>query len=152
MKAVIQRVSRASVTVAGDKISTIRRGLLILLGIEERDTDRDVQTLASKIVKLRIFADDNDKMNLSVNDVGGEVLLVSQFTLCAHTRHGNRPAFTRAKNPSDANAMYCAFGNHLKNNGIPVQYGQFGAMMDVELVNDGPVTIILESVDGAIVD
>ena len=144
MKAVIQRVARASVTVDGNRISSIGKGYLILLGIDERDTQRDIETVAAKVAKLRIFADQTD--------IGGEILLVSQFTLCAQTRHGNRPAFIRAKNPTDADAMYRSFGARLASAGIPVQYGQFGAMMDVELVNDGPVTIIIESIDGTIVD
>ena len=152
MKAVIQRVARASVTVDGNRISSIEKGYLILLGIDERDTQRDIETVAAKVAKLRIFADQNDKMNLSITDIGGEILLVSQFTLCAQTRHGNRPAFIRAKNPTDADAMYRSFGTRLASACIPVQYGQFGAMMDVELVNDGPVTIIIESIDGTIVD
>lgn len=148
MKTVIQRVSSASVTVSGSLISQIQKGYLILLGIEATDTEADLKTLTAKIAKLRIFADENDKMNLSIQDVQGSILLVSQFTLCAQTRHGNRPAFTSAMAPANADAMYQKFGKTLQDMGIPVQYGQFGAMMDVALVNDGPVTILLESVDG----
>lgn len=150
MKAVIQRVREASVTVEGQKISQIGQGYLILLGIENGDTQADSQTLTRKIANLRIFADADDKMNLSILNVGGSILLVSQFTLCALTRHGNRPAFTEAMPPETANRMYEEFGKMLESHGIPVQYGQFGAMMDVALINDGPVTILLESKDGVI--
>ncbi|MBQ9396510.1 MAG: D-tyrosyl-tRNA(Tyr) deacylase [Proteobacteria bacterium] len=150
MKTVIQRVSSASVTVGGQRISSIGKGFLILLGVETGDTANDLKTLTAKISKLRIFADENDKMNLSIMDVHGEILLVSQFTLCAQTRHGNRPAFTSAMPPAEADAMYQAFGKALENLGIPVQYGQFGAMMDVALVNDGPVTILMESQNGVL--
>ncbi len=150
MKTVIQRVSSASVTVGGQRISSIGKGFLILLGVETGDTANDLKTLTAKISKLRIFADENDKMNLSIMDVHGEILLVSQFTLCAQTRHGNRPAFTSAMPPAEADAMYQAFGKALENLGITVQYGQFGAMMDVALVNDGPVTILMESKNGVL--
>lgn len=150
MKTVIQRVSSASVTVDNHLISSIKKGFLILLGVEIGDTQSDLKTLSAKISKLRIFADENDKMNLSIKDIHGEILLVSQFTLCAQTKHGNRPAFTSAMPPASADAMYKAFGKELENLGIPVQYGQFGAMMDVELLNDGPVTIIMESKNGII--
>ena len=150
MKAVIQRVKTASVTVENQKISEIGLGYLILLGIEKGDTEADSVTLTKKIANLRIFADDEDKMNLSILNVKGSILLVSQFTLCALTRHGNRPAFTEAMPPEEADRMYQAFGKMLETQGIPVQYGQFGAMMDVALINDGPVTIILESKNGAI--
>ena len=152
MKTVIQRVSSASVTISGQCISQIKRGYMILLGIEEGDTSADIQTLTQKIAKLRIFADENDKMNLSIRDIGGSILLVSQFTLCAQTRHGNRPSFIRAMPPETANPMYLAFGHELESLGIPVQYGEFGAMMDVALVNDGPVTICMISHNGIIVD
>lgn len=150
MKTVIQRVSSASVTVDGHCISTIQRGYLILLGIEETDTQSDIDTLTQKIAKLRIFADENDKMNLSIRDIGGSILLVSQFTLCAQTRHGNRPAFVKAMPPAIANGMYLTFGHQLESLNIPVQYGEFGAMMDVSLTNDGPVTICMNSHDGVI--
>ena len=151
MKAVIQRVRESSVTVENQVISRIGQGYLILLGLEKGDTQADSVTLTRKIANLRIFADDEDKMNLSILNVKGSILLVSQFTLCALTRHGNRPAFTEAMPPEEANRMYEEFGKMLEVQGIPVQYGQFGAMMDVALVNDGPVTILLESRDGAIV-
>ena len=152
MKTVIQRVSRASVAVDGECIASIGRGFLILLGIEQGDTAADTAALTAKIAKLRVMADENDKMNLSLRDTGGEVLLVSQFTLCAQTRHGNRPAFVRAMPPETACPMYLDFGRALEALGIPVRYGRFGAMMDVSLHNDGPVTILMESRDGAILD
>jgi len=152
MKAVIQRVKRSSVTVSGELISEIGQGYMILLGVCDGDTTRDRDALVAKISKLRIFADENDKMNLSIRDIGGSILLVSQFTLCAACRHGNRPSFTAAMAPTEADAMYQSFGAELTKLGIPVKYGVFGAMMDVELVNDGPVTIILESKDGVIID
>ena len=151
MKAVIQRVKRASVTVSGELISEIGQGYMILLGVVEGDTARDRDALAAKVSKLRVFADENDKMNLSIRDVNGSILLVSQFTLCAECRHGNRPSFVTAMKPAEADAMYRAFGESLAQLGIPVKYGVFGAMMDVELVNDGPVTILLESKDGVVV-
>ena len=147
----IQRVRESSVTVENQVISRIGQGYLILLGIEKGDTQADSVTLTRKIAALRIFQDTEDKMNLSILNVNGAILLVSQFTLCALTRHGNRPAFTEAMPPDEANRMYEEFGKMLEVQGIPVQYGQFGAMMDVALVNDGPVTILLESRDGAIV-
>ncbi len=152
MKAVIQRVKRASVTVNNELISAIGKGYMILLGVRETDTPKDMQALVAKIAKLRIFADDEDKMNLSILDVGGEILLVSQFTLCAQCRHGNRPAFVTAMKPDEADRMYQNAGKALEALGIPVKYGIFGAMMDVELINDGPVTIVLETKDGSIVD
>ena len=152
MKIVIQRVKHASVTVQNLKIAQIQHGFLILLGIEQNDSMQDVQALAAKTTKLRIFSDDQDKMNRSITDVGGQILLVSQFTLCAQTRHGNRPAFVKAMNPTDAERLYQNFGAALKTSGIDVQFGQFGAMMDVELLNDGPVTIIIESQNGVILD
>ncbi len=150
MKVVIQRVKTASVTVENKIISQIAQGYLILLGIEKGDTQADSVTLTKKIAKLRVFADSEDKMNLSIQDIKGAILLVSQFTLCALTRHGNRPAFTEAMPPEEADRMYQEFGKMLEIQGIPVQYGQFGAMMDVALVNDGPVTILLESKGGVL--
>ena len=150
MRAVIQRVTHASVTIEGQIKGKIDNGYLILLGVCEEDSMEDVEWLVKKIANLRIFADDEDKMNLSILNVKGSILLVSQFTLCALTRHGNRPAFTEAMPPEEADRMYQAFGKMLETQGIPVQYGQFGAMMDVALINDGPVTIILESKNGAI--
>ena len=150
MRAVIQRVSRSRVSVSGEEIASIGRGYMILLGVSQGDTRADMEVLCKKIAQLRIFADDADKMNLSIRDIGGEILLVSQFTLCASTRHGNRPSFVNAMAPTEAKTMYEAFGARLASYGIDVQYGQFGAMMDVELVNDGPVTILLEAQNGVI--
>ena len=150
MKTVIQRVKTASVHTDGALLSSIGKGFLILLGIENGDTDRDIASLTRKITHLRVFEDDQGKMNRDIGDSGGSILLVSQFTLCAQCRHGNRPAFTAAMPPEQARSMVEDFGRALEQNGIPVKYGRFGAMMDVSLVNDGPVTIILESRDGAI--
>ncbi|MCL2326200.1 MAG: D-aminoacyl-tRNA deacylase [Proteobacteria bacterium] len=150
MKAVIQRVSSASVHVDNREVSAIQKGYLILLGVSHEDDARDRDTLAAKIAKLRVFADEAGKMNLSITDVGGSILLVSQFTLCADARRGNRPAFTSAMAPQAACAMYQSFGQALSQLGIPVAYGEFGAMMNVSLVNDGPVTIILETRQGTL--
>ena len=145
MKAVIQRVTSASVAVDGETISKIAAGILILLGVERGDGEEDLNYLVKKTVGLRIFKDDGDNMNLSIQDVGGEALVVSQFTLCADTRRGRRPSFIYAASPEEASHMYQQYCEQLILNGVPVQTGQFGAMMDVSLVNDGPVTIILES-------
>lgn len=150
MKAVIQRVKRASVTVSGELVSEIGQGYMILLGIVEGDTMRELDALTAKVSKLRVFADENDKMNLSIRDVGGSILLVSQFTLCADCHHGNRPAFVSAMKPAQADVLYRAFGASLEALGVPVKYGVFGAMMDIELINDGPVTILLEAKDGVV--
>ncbi len=146
MKAVLQRVKHASVTVDGEKVSSIDNGLLILLGVENGDTQKDADKLAGKIPVLRIFEDDNSKMNLSCIDVGGEILLVSQFTLCADCTHGRRPSFTPSAPPKEANALYEYLAKHLEVSGVKaVKTGVFGADMKVELLNDGPVTIILDS-------
>ena len=145
MKAVIQRVSSASVTVADKKISEIGFGLLILLGITQEDEKRDIDYLVKKTAGLRIFNDEGQKMNLSIQDVGGEILVVSQFTLCADTRRGRRPAFVGAAEPKMAENMYDQYCQKLQLLNIPVSKGQFGASMDVGLINDGPVTILLDS-------
>ena len=145
MKAVIQRVSSASVTVADKKISEIGFGLLILLGITQKDEERDIDYLVKKTAGLRIFKDNRQNMNLSVQDVGGEILVVSQFTLCADTRKGRRPAFVGAAEPKMAENMYDQYCQKLQLLNIPVSKGQFGASMVVGLINDGPVTIILDS-------
>ena len=145
MKAVIQRVSSASVTVADKKISEIGFGLLILLGITQKDEERDIDYLVKKTAGLRIFKDEGQKMNLSIQDVGGEILVVSQFTLCADTRKGRRPAFVGAAEPIMAENMYDQYCQKIRLLNIPVSKGQFGANMDVGLINDGPVTIILDS-------
>ncbi|GET32752.1 D-aminoacyl-tRNA deacylase [Prolixibacter bellariivorans] len=146
MRVVIQRVSRASVTIDGNIKSHINRGLLVLLGIEEADGQEDIQWLSNKITQLRVFNDDNDVMNLSVKDVGGEMLVVSQFTLHAKTKKGNRPSYITAAKPEISVPMYEAFVEQLsKDLGKEVQTGEFGAHMDVELANDGPVTILIDT-------
>jgi D-aminoacyl-tRNA deacylase len=145
MRAVLQRVSRASVTVDGAVIGQIGQGLLVLLGVAQTDTAEQARWLAEKIVGLRIFADAEDKMNRSVADVGGGVLVVSQFTLYGDCQKGRRPSFIDAAPPEIAIPLYEEFVNAVKAQGIPVATGRFGAMMQVELVNDGPVTLILES-------
>ena len=145
MKAVIQRVKSASVSVDDKIIGEIAAGFLILLGVEQSDTQDDLNYLVKKTIGLRIFKDDNKNMNLSIKDIGGEALVVSQFTLCADTSRGRRPSFIKAANPEEADSMYQQFCEQLIMNNIPVQTGEFGAMMDVSLVNDGPVTIMLDS-------
>ncbi len=145
MKAVIQRVKSASVSVDDKIIGEIAAGFLILLGVEQSDTQDDLNYLVKKTIGLRIFKDDNKNMNLSIKDVGGEALVVSQFTLCADTSRGRRPSFIKAANPEEADSMYQQFCEQLTMNNLSVQTGKFGAMMDVSLVNDGPVTIILDS-------
>jgi|TARA_B100000809_G_scaffold183732_1_gene181634 D-tyrosyl-tRNA(Tyr) deacylase len=147
LKAVIQRVASASVAVDGETISKIAAGFLILLGVEQGDKEDDLNYLVKKTVGLRIFKDGNNNMNLSIQDVNGEALVVSQFTLCADTSRGRRPSFIRAASPEDADQMYQQYCEQLTVNNISVQTGKFGAMMDVSLVNDGPVTIILNSRD-----
>lgn len=144
MKALLQRVKRASVTVNGELISKINKGILIFLGVEKGDSEENADKLSEKITKLRIFEDENDKMNLSVTDVDGEILVVSQFTLCGDCKKGTRPSFDKAANPDVANELYEYFVKKLKEKNIKVQTGKFRAMMDVELVNDGPVTFWLE--------
>ncbi|MCX7871750.1 MAG: D-aminoacyl-tRNA deacylase [Verrucomicrobiae bacterium] len=146
MRAVIQRVSNSSVKINDKVISEIGKGLLILLAVEDTDTDEDIEWLAGKIARLRIFSDEQGLMNLSVQDVGGNVLVVSQFTLFASTKKGNRPSFIKASKPEFAVPMYEKFMKKLSDElGKPVQSGEFGADMKVALVNDGPVTIIIDS-------
>ena len=145
MKAVIQRVKSASVSVDDKIIAEIATGFLILLGVEQSDTQNDLNYLVKKTIGLRIFKDDNKNMNLSIQDVGGKALVVSQFTLCADTSRGRRPSFIKAANPEEADSMYQQFCEQLTMNNLSVQRGRFGAMMDVSLVNDGPVTILLDS-------
>lgn len=147
MRAVIQRVSEASVTVDGSVIGAIGRGLLILLGVSQTDTLDDVELLAEKIAHLRIFSDHEGKFNLSLLDVGGAALVVSQFTLYAETRKGRRPSFTAAARPEIAAPLVDAFANALRARAIPVATGAFGAMMQVALINDGPVTIVIDSAE-----
>ena len=144
MRAVIQRVSEAGVTVEGRLAGAIGKGLLVLVGIGHADTEETAHALAAKIARLRIFQDAEGKMNLSVQDVGGGVLAVSQFTLLADTRKGNRPSFTDAAPPEAANRLYEVFCAALADLGLPVARGIFGAHMDVRLTNDGPVTIVME--------
>ena len=146
MRIVIQRVSEASVTIAGEMISKIEKGMMILLGIEDADTEEDVDWLCNKLSKLRIFSDENDAMNLDINQIEGSFLVVSQFTLHAMTKKGNRPSFIRAARPEKAIPLYETFLKRLVEiSGCPVQCGQFGADMKVSLINDGPVTIIMDS-------
>ena len=146
MRAVIQRVSRASVTIDGTLKSQIRQGMLILLGIEEADSQEDIEWLCGKISRLRIFDDQQGIMNLAVTEIDGECLVVSQFTLHASTKKGNRPSYIRAARPEIAIPLYETFIDQLsRDTGNEIQTGEFGAMMDVELVNDGPVTIIIDS-------
>jgi len=146
MRAVIQRVSRASVSIEGETGGEIQKGMLILLGIEEADESTDVEWLSGKISRLRIFDDDNGVMNLSITETCGDILIVSQFTLHASTKKGNRPSYIKAARPEKAIPLYEMFIHqiHLDTNKEP-QTGEFGAMMKVELVNDGPVTIIIDS-------
>ena len=146
MKAVIQRVKKACVTVNEEVIGEIGQGYLILLGVMEGDTQQEAQTLASKTALLRVFEDEDGKMNRSILDINGEALVVSQFTLCADVRKGNRPSFTPSAKPEEANALYEYYMEKLKEQGISkVAHGQFGADMQVSLVNDGPVTILFDT-------
>ena len=145
MRALLQRVSRASVTVDGNVVGQIGQGLLVLLGVGQEDSEVEVKTLADKIVHLRIFGDDEGKMNRSLLDVGGEVLVVSQFTLYADVRKGRRPSFTDAAPPSLAEPLVERFKDALATYGLKVEGGVFGAYMEVELINSGPVTIWLDS-------
>lgn len=146
MRVVIQRVSEASVTVEGKTISSIGRGLLILVGIESIDNESDIEWLSGKIAGMRIFADAEEKMNLSVGDMAGEILVISQFTLHASTKKGNRPSFLKAASPDIAEPLYRQFCEALESKiGKPVGRGIFGADMKVALINDGPVTILIDS-------
>lgn len=147
MKAVIQRAKDASVTVKGEVIGEITDGFVVLLGVTHDDTIEDVQYLVNKIVHLRVFEDGNEKMNLSLKDIGGSILSISQFTLYGDTRKGRRPSFIQAAKPDFANELYMSFNASIKEQGIPVETGEFGAMMDVQLTNVGPVTLIIDSKD-----
>ena len=147
MKFVIQRVSKASVTVENNVIGKIDKGFLVLIGITNSDTKEIANAMIKKLINLRIFRDDQDKMNLSIKDIGGSLLLVSQFTLYADCSHGNRPGFTDAAKPGYANELYEYIISECKKHDVPVETGEFGADMKVELLNDGPVTIILDSND-----
>lgn len=145
MRAVVQRVSSASVAVDGEVVGSMERGFVVLLGVGDEDDATDVTYLAEKVANLRVFPDDEDRMNLSLLDIGGTALVVSQFTLYGDCRRGRRPSFTEAASPDRADALYEEFVAALSERGVPVETGVFRAMMDVELVNDGPVTILLDS-------
>ena len=146
MKVVIQRVSQATVKVSDKIISEIKLGFLILLGVEKSDSKEDINWLVSKILNLRVFSDNELKMNLSIKDINGEIIVVSQFTLHAKTKKGNRPSYIKAANPKQAEPLYEEFISLLKNESkVSVQSGVFGANMQVDIVNEGPVTIIMDS-------
>ena len=146
MRVVIQKVTEASVSIENQTVASIDKGLLVLVGIEDGDTNEDIAWLSSKIVNLRVFDDDNGVMNLSVKEVGGEVLIVSQFTLHASTKKGNRPSYIKAARPEVAIPIYEAFIKQVESLlGKRVPTGQFGAMMQVSLCNDGPVTILIDT-------
>lgn len=145
MKVLIQRVKSASVTIDNELYSSINKGLLALVGIEKGDSLEQIQKLAKKVVGLRIFPDENDKMNRSLLDISGEMLIVSQFTLCGDCKKGTRPSFDKSAHPNIAKELYEQFIEEVKSLGISTQTGVFGAMMDVELINDGPVTFMIES-------
>lgn len=145
MRTIIQRVKESSVSVQGHIVGNIGKGILVLLGIKKDDDKKDADYLSDKIINLRIFEDENGKMNRSLSDVGGECLVVSQFTLYGDCRKGRRPSFTQAAPPEKANALYEYFVECIRKKDIQVHTGQFQAMMDVALINDGPVTFIVES-------
>ena len=150
MRIVVQRVTHARVTVEGSIVGEIGNGVVLLVGIETADTPDDVPVAAAKIADLRIFADDEGRMNRSLVDVGGEALVVSQFTLAADVRKGRRPSFTRAAAPEVAEPLVEAFSADLGRRGVQIEQGRFGAMMDVALVNDGPVTIVIDVDRGSV--
>lgn len=147
MKAVVQRVSQASVSIEGRQVGAIGQGYLILLGVGEGDTEQQAGKLWSKIFKMRIFEDAAGKANLSLGDIAGEVLVVSQFTLYANCKKGNRPSFTGAMEPAEAERLYEHFMTLARADVATVEHGEFGAMMDVSLVNDGPFTILLDTAE-----
>jgi D-tyrosyl-tRNA(Tyr) deacylase len=147
MIAVIQRCSRGKVTVSEKVVGEIDNGLVILLGVQKGDTEKDADFLVNKISGLRIVSDESDKMNLSIKDVDGSALVISQFTLCGDLKKGRRPSFVNAAPPEDGNRLYEYFMAELNQSGVQVQSGEFGARMNVELVNDGPVTFVLNSKD-----
>lgn len=146
MKVVLQRTKKASVTVDNEITGSITHGYLLLVGITHEDTMTDVEYCARKVAELRLFEDDEGKMNRSIHEVGGQILSVSQFTLYADTKKGRRPSFTNAAKPDHAKPLWDAFNETLKGHGLHVETGIFGADMDVALINDGPVTIIVESI------
>ena len=146
MRAVIQRVSGASVTIEGEKVANIQKGLLVLVGVEDASNQEDINWLTAKIANLRIFGDENGVMNLSIKDIDGDMIVVSQFTLHAATKKGNRPSYIKASKPEYAIPMYEAFVKQMELElGKKIQTGQFGADMKVALINDGPVTIIIDT-------
>ena len=150
MRAIVQRVKKSELFIDEKLFSKINKGFLIFLGITETDTEAELKALADKILKLRVFEDENGKMNLSIADVGGELQIVSQFTLYADCHHGNRPSFINAAKTEIANPMYENFVKYCRKTGINVETGVFGADMQINLVNDGPVTIALEAVNGKV--
>lgn len=145
MKVILQRVSEASVTVAGNQLGAIEQGFMLLVGVQDADTDAELDYLVRKITNLRVFEDQAGKMNLGLTDVDGAILSISQFTLYADTRKGNRPSFTAAGAPDFAKNMYDRFNTKLAATGVHVETGEFGADMKVSLVNDGPVTIVFDT-------
>ncbi len=144
MRAVVQRVSEASVTVGGEKVSEISKGFMVLLGVESGDTEKDAQYIADKLANLRVFEDENDKLNLSIQDIEGEILMVSQFTLLGDCRKGRRPSFVKAERPEEADRLY-EFVCDILTESVPVKKGIFQTHMDVSLINDGPVTLLIDS-------
>ena len=144
MRIVIQRVNRASVKIAGNTVGQIRKGLLLLIGLKEGDEADTVKKAAAKIAKMRIFEDENGKTNLAIKDVGGQILSVSQFTLLADTKKGNRPSFIKAMRPPKSKKLWEQFNKELEKLGLTVETGEFGADMQVDLENDGPFTIVLD--------
>ena len=144
MKALIQRVKRASVTIDGELYSQIGKGLLVFVGVEKEDEKENSEKLAQKVLNLRIFEDENDKMNFSVTDVEGEILVVSQFTLCGDCKKGTRPSFDKSAPLDKAIELYEDFVSNIRKSGLKTETGKFRAMMDVELINDGPVTFLIE--------
>lgn len=151
MKLVVQRVKEAKVTVDNEFVGQIDHGLLVFVGVSEADTKVDATVLLNKLINLRIFEDDSGKMNLSLKDINGAILSVSQFTLYADVRKGRRPNFTKAARPQEAESLYNYFNEQIVAEQLHLETGRFGAMMDVQLINDGPVTIIMETIEGKIV-
>jgi D-tyrosyl-tRNA(Tyr) deacylase len=145
LRVVLQRVKEACVLVGDDVVGRIHRGLCLLVGVEKGDVEEDIWFLTKKIAELRIFPDENGKMNLSVGDVSGSILAISQFTLVGSVKKGRRPSFDRAESPKRAEELFCAFVDRLREIGLPVETGIFAAMMEVRIVNDGPVTFVIES-------